>query len=106
MVLANMFEQYGIDYIVLEKHHTIAPQLGAGFALLPNGSRVLDQLGCYDVLKKLSAPVNSLCGYDQNGDLREDRPEIGQWLEELFVTSYGFPCVFLPKINIVGQIRI
>ncbi|KAM0607061.1 hypothetical protein ACHAP1_003779, partial [Verticillium nonalfalfae] len=46
--LANMLEALGIDFILLEAHKIIAPQLGASIGLLPNGLRILDQLGCYE----------------------------------------------------------
>lgn len=45
LTLANILERYKIDYVVVEKHATIAPQLGASIATLPHGARILDQLG-------------------------------------------------------------
>ena len=50
--LANMLEKFGIDYVLLEGHSSIAPQLGASVGLLPAGLRILDQLGCYDEIEK------------------------------------------------------
>jgi 2-polyprenyl-6-methoxyphenol hydroxylase-like FAD-dependent oxidoreductase len=50
--LANMLEKFGIDYVLLEGHSSIAPQLGASVGLLPAGLRILDQLGCYDKIEK------------------------------------------------------
>lgn len=88
LTLANILEQYGIDFIVLEKHETIAPQLGAGFAMLPNGARILDQLGCYEALTKNNEPVNSMYAFDQDGILRGGQPEMGLWIQESLV-----PCV-------------
>lgn len=46
--LALALERSGIDFVVLEAHPTIAPQVGASIAVLPSGARILDQLGCYD----------------------------------------------------------
>jgi 2-polyprenyl-6-methoxyphenol hydroxylase-like FAD-dependent oxidoreductase len=51
--LASMLEQFGIDYILLEGHATIAPQLGASLGLLPSGLRILDQLGVYDKIRAI-----------------------------------------------------
>ncbi|EUC41697.1 hypothetical protein COCMIDRAFT_8624 [Bipolaris oryzae ATCC 44560] len=48
LTLANAFEQTGIDYLLLEQWHEIAPDVGASIAIFPNGARILDQLGCYD----------------------------------------------------------
>lgn len=52
--LANMLEKFGIEYIVLEGHSTIAPQLGASLGLLPSGLRILDQLGCYEKIQHIA----------------------------------------------------
>jgi hypothetical protein len=53
LTLANILEQIGIDYILLEKYASIAPDLGASIATFPNGGRILDQIGCYDKIAKL-----------------------------------------------------
>ncbi|CCF44095.1 FAD dependent monooxygenase, partial [Colletotrichum higginsianum] len=52
--LANMLERFGIDYVLLEGHSVIAPQLGASIGLLPAGLRILDQLGCYETIRELA----------------------------------------------------
>ena len=52
--LASMLEKFDINYILLEGHATIAPQLGASLGLLPSGLRILDQLGCYDTIRELA----------------------------------------------------
>lgn len=51
--LALALERSGIDFVVLEAHPTIAPQVGASIAVLPSGARILDQLGCYDDVASL-----------------------------------------------------
>lgn len=48
LALANMLEKAGIDYLVLEGGHEIAPQVGASIGVFPHGLRILDQLGCAD----------------------------------------------------------
>jgi 2-polyprenyl-6-methoxyphenol hydroxylase-like FAD-dependent oxidoreductase len=59
LALALMLEKNGIDFIILEGYSSIAPQVGASIGLVPNGLRVLDQLGCYEtVLKKAEYPVD------------------------------------------------
>lgn len=52
--LANMLEKFDIDYVLLEAHPEIAPQLGASMGLLPGGLRILDQLGCYDRVREMA----------------------------------------------------
>ncbi|RMJ12389.1 hypothetical protein CDV36_007925 [Fusarium kuroshium] len=56
--LASMLEKFDIEYILLEAHSTIAPQLGASIGLLPSGLRILDQLGCYDKIRALAGDCN------------------------------------------------
>ena len=60
--LANIFEQFGINYVLLEAYPNIAPQLGASIGLLPGGLRILDQLGCYDAIRALAGN----CYYQPN----------------------------------------
>ncbi|ROV93606.1 hypothetical protein VMCG_08112 [Cytospora schulzeri] len=54
--LANMLEKHGIDYILLEAHGEIAPNIGASLGLFPNGMRILDQLGCFEAVSELKIP--------------------------------------------------
>ena len=54
LALANSLEQAGIDYLVLEQWHEIAPEVGASIGIFPNGFRILDQLGCYDAITSLN----------------------------------------------------
>ncbi|KAK7906569.1 FAD binding domain protein [Apiospora marii] len=59
LTLANALQHapVDIDYIVLEARDSLAPHLGAGIALVPNGSRVLDQLGVYADLEPGFDPI-------------------------------------------------
>ncbi|TLS26765.1 hypothetical protein PpBr36_04822 [Pyricularia pennisetigena] len=45
LTLANIFEQLGIEYVLLEAYDDWAPQVGASIGMLPNGLRILDQIG-------------------------------------------------------------
>lgn len=51
LTLAHMFERANINYILLEARDTISPSIGASIVIMPNGSRILDQMGLYDVMK-------------------------------------------------------
>lgn len=57
LTLAHCLDHAGIDYVVLEKHQDVDPQLGAFIAILPNGARILEQLGLYDAVKEVSEPT-------------------------------------------------
>ncbi|KZL81996.1 fad binding domain-containing protein [Colletotrichum incanum] len=54
-----MLEQLGIDYILLEAHHTIATQLGASIGMLPDGLRIPDQPGCYETIRDKAGDFNN-----------------------------------------------
>ncbi|KAI1140075.1 FAD binding domain protein [Hypoxylon sp. FL0543] len=53
LTLAVMLEKFGLDYVLLESHSTIAPQVGASIGLFPNGLRILDQMGCYEPIQDI-----------------------------------------------------
>lgn len=54
LTLANMLEKFDIEYVLLEAYHDIAPQVGASIGLFPNGLRIMDQIGCYESIRKVS----------------------------------------------------
>ncbi|KAJ5388990.1 Monooxygenase FAD-binding, partial [Penicillium cataractarum] len=60
LTLAHCLSRAGIDHIVLEKRTEIAPQEGAFIGVWPNGAHVLQQLGLYESLEALTAPVNRM----------------------------------------------
>ncbi|CAI7632633.1 unnamed protein product [Penicillium glandicola] len=92
--LALMLERNGIDFVVLEAYGSIAPQVGASFGVLPQGFRILDQLGCYEeVLNKAEYPVDTLQFRDSQGN--------PFWtfdnMNETTIKSHGYPIVFLDR---------
>lgn len=56
--LAHCLHKAGIKCIVLEKRSTISIQEGASIAVLPNGGRILEQLGLYDAVEELIEPMH------------------------------------------------
>ncbi|KGO40511.1 Monooxygenase, FAD-binding [Penicillium expansum] len=92
--LALMLERNGIDFVVLEAYGSIAPQVGASFGVLPNGLRILDQLGCYDsVLKMAEYPVDTLHFRDSQGQPFRTFDK----LEDTSIRSHGYPIIFLDR---------
>jgi 2-polyprenyl-6-methoxyphenol hydroxylase-like FAD-dependent oxidoreductase len=51
LTLALALEKHNISYTLLESYPNLIPKVGAGICLLPNGLRILDQLGCYEDLR-------------------------------------------------------
>ncbi|KAJ5493653.1 Monooxygenase FAD-binding, partial [Penicillium fimorum] len=58
LTLAHCLLRAGIDHIILEKRSEIAPEEGAFIGLWPNGAQVLQQLGVYESIEKLTVPVD------------------------------------------------
>ncbi|KAL2802302.1 hypothetical protein BJX63DRAFT_415332 [Aspergillus granulosus] len=81
-----------IDYVVLESHTEIDPQIGASIGLLPNGGRILDQLGLFDEVFKLVEPLQETFIWTVDGKriLHDEAPRI---LHE----RHGYPVSFLDR---------
>lgn len=67
LTLANALEKADIDYVLLEARDTIAPQVGASIGIFPNGARIIDQLGCLDLIVKDSCVLRMGRSRDKNG---------------------------------------
>lgn len=59
LTLANILEQMGIDYVLLEAYREFCPEAGASIAMLPAGQRILDQLGCKEAYVKGVPSLNT-----------------------------------------------
>lgn len=96
--LALALERSGIDFVVLEAHPTIAPQVGASIAVLPSGARILDQLGCYD---DVAALVN--CSIDNFIVRDSDGAELirVENLEEHLMQRHGYPMIFFERRMVI-----
>jgi len=51
LTLAHMFSKAHINYTLLEARDNISLQLGASIVIMPNGARILDQLGVFGDMK-------------------------------------------------------
>jgi len=59
LTLAHALSRVGIDYVILEKRSSIAPQEGASVGILPHGGRILAQLGLFDQVEDLVEPLHT-----------------------------------------------
>ncbi|KAJ6013518.1 hypothetical protein N7540_008109 [Penicillium herquei] len=68
--LALMLEKVGLDYVLLEAYSEIVSnKSGTGIVMLPNGNRILDQLGCYESLLHLAGnAIETVSFKDPNGE--------------------------------------
>lgn len=79
LTLAHTFESTGvIDYILLEGRDNIAPRLGATILIMPNGARILDQMGIYDSMTDSKIVVGETFVRKSDGELlsRNDWPAV------------------------------
>jgi 2-polyprenyl-6-methoxyphenol hydroxylase-like FAD-dependent oxidoreductase len=67
LTLANALEKAGIDYVLLEARDTITPKAGASIGFFANGSRILDQLGCFEDMEKETCALHRGRSRDKNG---------------------------------------
>ncbi|RDA95877.1 hypothetical protein CP533_5188 [Ophiocordyceps camponoti-saundersi (nom. inval.)] len=57
LTLAHCLHRIGVDYTLLEKRSKIVLQEGASIAIMPNGARILHQLGLYTPIEESAAPL-------------------------------------------------
>lgn len=72
--LALHLEKLGIDWLLIEAHEEIAPQLGASIGLAPNGMVILDQLGCLEDVERRSVACKSVKIHNGGGQLLSSFP--------------------------------
>ncbi|KZL66586.1 FAD binding domain-containing protein, partial [Colletotrichum tofieldiae] len=91
--LALMLEQAGIDFLVLEGGPTIAPQIGAGLAFFPGGARILDQLGLFERLLRISSVFDPMYDWRPDGTQNVCVQGVSPYLEQ----ALGYPVLFLDR---------
>ncbi|KAL1617791.1 hypothetical protein SLS54_007570 [Diplodia seriata] len=69
LTLANILEQSSISYILWESQDQIAPPAGASIGLMPNGLRILDQIGVIDDVEEYKIPHDRWEHRDADGTL-------------------------------------
>nr|K2QVI4.2 RecName: Full=FAD-dependent monooxygenase dpmpE; AltName: Full=Diterpenoid pyrone biosynthesis cluster protein E; Flags: Precursor [Macrophomina phaseolina MS6] len=67
LTLAHSLDKMGVDYRLLEKRKEIAPQEGASIGILPNGARILDQLGLYNAIEQSAIALGTSDVYFPDG---------------------------------------
>lgn len=67
LTLALAFERLGIKYVLLEARDSLTPDEGASIGLLPNGLRILDQLGLLEEIERNTAPLKNWRHLDGDG---------------------------------------
>lgn len=74
LATALHLETLGIDWLLIEAHDVIAPQLGASIGLAPNGMVILDQLGCLEDVERRSVACKSVKIHNGEGQVLSSFP--------------------------------
>jgi 2-polyprenyl-6-methoxyphenol hydroxylase-like FAD-dependent oxidoreductase len=69
LTLANTLQHADIDFVLLESRPVIDPQVGASIGMLPNGSRILDQVGCYEEIFDITQPILRSVNHKEDGSV-------------------------------------
>lgn len=67
LTFAHTFDSAGIDYVLLEGRAHIAPAAGATIVIMPNGARILDQLGLFEPLREIMEPMYTATTWRSDG---------------------------------------
>ncbi|GFF51697.1 FAD binding domain protein [Aspergillus lentulus] len=91
LTLAHCLEKAKIDYVLLEKKEEIAPQEGASIGIMPNGGRIMEQLGLYHQIEQLIEPLaRAHVTYPDGFHFTSQYPALLQ-------QRFGYPLAFLDR---------
>ncbi|KAL4864905.1 hypothetical protein BDV12DRAFT_175419 [Aspergillus spectabilis] len=95
--LAAILERYGIDYELFERYGDVAPAVGASIGLLGHGSRILEQLGCYEELIPFGTGVQDMHYHGPDGKHLGAHVNLGPHLE----TMVGYRIFFVERQRVL-----
>jgi FAD dependent monooxygenase len=87
LTLALAFERLNISFVLFEARDSITPDQGASIGLLPNGLRILEQLGVLEDIEKQTSPLKTWNHLDCNGDLIAAVDALGYYQERYQLLS-------------------
>ncbi|KAL2846194.1 hypothetical protein BJY01DRAFT_175948 [Aspergillus pseudoustus] len=100
LTLAAIFERYGIEYALLEKHADVTPAIGASIGLLPHGSRVLDQLGCFEELLPFGNGIENMDWHNPEGKKIGCHVKLGTHMESML----GYRIFFVERHRLLNAL--
>ncbi|KAH8176530.1 FAD binding domain-containing protein [Sarocladium implicatum] len=104
MAMARSLELAGIDYVVLEKHHEIAPNMGFQIALFPASVRLLDQFGLLEEWRRQSWEYHTKHNYSPSGTETAVSGMPGLHKEMQVSAMYGHPWMFSARRRLVQML--
>lgn len=100
LTLSNALQRAGIDHVVLEKHRNVVYPSGASIGIWPNGSRLLDQLGCLESIKKSCSEMEVSYNRDQKG-----KAFITSKLFDEIIKRFVVPIFDIAKYSLLSDTR-
>ncbi|KAI3324574.1 FAD/NAD(P)-binding domain-containing protein [Xylariaceae sp. AK1471] len=92
LTIANGLDRAGLDFLILERHPTIASESGAGIMLWPHTVRLFDQLGLLEACEGRYIPLYKKTNIRLDGTPTRTVP-IFEYLEE----NHGYACMNFPR---------
>src|SRR6266516_3563556 len=89
----------GVEVQVYERARTIS-EVGAGIAVSPNASRILDRLGLTEALE--NAAVKPLAWHDRRWD--DGRTLLYSPVAGVMETAFGFPLYHMHRADLIGAL--
>ncbi|RAH45764.1 FAD-dependent oxidoreductase [Aspergillus brunneoviolaceus CBS 621.78] len=100
LTLAHSLLRNNIDFVVLESHDDIAPQVGASIGLSPNGSRIFDQIGVFDDIYDIVEPLHRELIWSDRGKLINESIDL-----RLVLERHGYPVAFLDRQAVLAVLH-
>ncbi|KAJ5928125.1 hypothetical protein N7466_007081 [Penicillium verhagenii] len=98
LTLAHCLDRAGIDYVILERRKDVAPQEGASIGIMPNGARILEQLGLYSELEAAVHPLETAHITYPDGFCYQS------YFPTLISERFGFPLAFLDRQKVLEHL--
>ena len=74
LIMAHALARANIDWVLIERRDTVPLRTGAALLLLPQGVRILDQLGILQQAQQIGSKLGNFIHTDSSGNvIRDDR---------------------------------
>ena len=81
LITAHALARANIDWVLIERRDTVPFRTGAALLLLPQGVRILDQLGILQQAQQIGSKMGNFIHTDSYGDVIRDVPFFGTLAE-------------------------
>ncbi|KAI1172483.1 hypothetical protein F4777DRAFT_512060 [Nemania sp. FL0916] len=96
LAIANGLDRAGLDFLVVERHHTIISESGACIMLWPHSTRVFDQLGIMEACEGRYIPVT-----DKGTMHLDGTPMRRNDIFKCLADNHGYQCMNFPRPSLL-----